>query len=105
MEMYGNKTNGSVSNPVVKQHKKVALDGTATRKETSVAIPHVSFTLFRVSLLDIDAQWGSVKDLLDGLQIAGIIPGDRVGQITLHVEQEKVKRRSEERTEIQITIP
>ena len=63
----------------------------------------VIFTLHRVQLLDVDAKYGSVKDLLDGLQYAGLIPGDKEGQIDLKVEQVKVKHRKEEQTVIEIT--
>lgn len=63
----------------------------------------VIFTLHRVQLLDVDAKYGSVKDLLDGLQYAGLIRGDKEGQIDLKVEQVKVKHRKEEQTVIEIT--
>jgi len=65
--------------------------------------PVVRFTLFRQRFLDVDSKYGSVADLLDGLQYAGLIPGDREGQITLEVHQQKVKLKSNERTEIEIT--
>lgn len=52
---------------------------------------HCRFTLRRQKLLDVDAKYASVKDLLDCLAIAGIIRGDKEGEITLEVIQEKVK--------------
>lgn len=67
--------------------------------------PRVRFTLFRVRLLDADAKHGSCKDLLDGLQYAGLIPGDREDQICLEVEQARVHHFHEERTEIEIEYP
>ena len=64
--------------------------------------PLVRFTLCRVSLLDVDAKWGSVKDLLDGLQYSCLVCGDKEGQIRLEVIQQKVHHFAEERTEIEI---
>ena len=64
--------------------------------------PLVRFTLRRVRLLDVDAKYSSVKDLLDGLANAGLIPGDQEGQIDLQVYQEKVGHFAEESTVIEI---
>jgi len=66
--------------------------------------PHVCFTLRRVRLLDIDAKYGSIKDLLDGLQYAGIIHQDREGEITLEVRQEKVAKFKDEETLITVEL-
>ncbi len=65
--------------------------------------PRVCFTLCRVRLLDVDAKYASVKDLLDGLAIAGLIRGDQEGQISLEVHQVKVRSFKEESTVITIT--
>ncbi len=67
--------------------------------------PLVSFTLRRVRLLDVDAKYGVIKDLLDGLCYAGIIYGDKEGQISLEVRQEKVGSFKEENTLIEIFTP
>jgi hypothetical protein len=67
--------------------------------------PHVRFLLCRVRLLDIDAKYHSVKDLLDGLSIAGVIRGDQEGQITLEVNQTKVAHYKDEQTLIEIYGP
>jgi hypothetical protein len=66
-------------------------------------LPHVCFTLCRKQLLDVDAKYASVKDLLDGLAISRIICGDKEGQITLEVNQEKVGKGQAEKTIIEIT--
>ena len=63
------------------------------------------FTLSRVRLLDADAKWGSVKDVLDGLQYAGLIRGDREDQIELEVRQVKVSSFKSETTEVEIIYP
>lgn len=96
------KANAPLQNPFVKPHPTTTLGTVAKRKDESYERPHVRFTLCRVSLLDVDAKWGSIKDLLDGMQIAGLIPGDREGEITLAVYQQKVFHRSDECTEIEI---
>lgn len=65
----------------------------------------VRFIGYRVTLLDPDNFAGSVKDLLDGLRHAGLVPGDRADQIVLITEQEKVDVFSEEKTVIEIDQP
>jgi hypothetical protein len=67
--------------------------------------PVVRFRLCRVKLLDVDAKYASVKDLLDGLTSAGLIHGDKEGQVRLEVEQEKVASYASERTLIEIEYP
>lgn len=79
-----------------------ALDCHDARKTPGAGCPLVSFTLCRVRLLDVDAKWGSVKDLLDGLQYAGLIHGDKEGQVRLAVWQEKVASFKDEKTVIEI---
>lgn len=66
--------------------------------------PLVRFTLRRVKLLDVDAKYASVKDLLDGLAHAGLIHGDKEGQIRLEVVQVRVGHYEDERTEIEVDI-
>ena len=63
---------------------------------------HCRFTLRRRSLLDVDAKYASVKDLLDCLWRAKIIRGDREGQITLEVNQEKVQKGEQEKTVVEV---
>ena len=50
----------------------------------------------------MDAKYASVKDLLDCLVIAGIICGDKEGQITLEVNQFKVEKGEIETTKIEV---
>ena len=71
-------------------------------KAPGAGLPHCRFTLVRKKLLDVDAKYASVKDLLDGLAIAGIIPGDREGQITLEVVQRKTAPGEAEQTVIEV---
>lgn len=62
----------------------------------------VLFRLYRVRLLDFDNAGGSVKFLCDALRAEGVIPDDDPGSITGTVEQVKVLRKAEERTEVEI---
>lgn len=82
-----------------------ALEQDREGKAQSPGRPLVRFVLRRVRLLDTDAKWGSVKDLLDGVATAGLICGDREDQIYLEVTQEKVATFKEEETLIAITDP
>lgn len=82
-----------------------ALEGAGEGEAPGTGCAHVCFTLFRVKLLDVDAKVASTKDLLDGLATAGLIRGDREGEISLEVRQEKVRTYKDEKTEITITYP
>lgn len=64
----------------------------------------VSFTLYRVRLLDVDAKYASVKDLLDCIVDMEWCDGDKEGQIDLKVDQAKVDSFKDERTEIMIGL-
>lgn len=82
-----------------------ALAGGDEGKAQSAGLLHCHFTLCRKSLLDVDAKYASVKDLLDCLVFSGIIPGDKEGQITLEVTQQKCRKGEPEKTVIEVTKP
>ena len=63
---------------------------------------HCRFTLVRKQLLDVDAKYASVKDLLDCLATAGVIRGDKEGEITLEVVQRKIDKGEPEQTAVEI---
>lgn len=63
----------------------------------------VRFVGYRVKPLDPDNFAGSVKDLLDGLRHAGLIPGDEPWRIILETEQVKVKHYRDEMTTVEIS--
>ena len=63
---------------------------------------HVRFTLIRKQLLDVDAKYASVKDLLDCLATAGVIRGDKEGEITLEVIQRRITKGESEQTVIEV---
>jgi hypothetical protein len=62
---------------------------------------HVRVVSFRRKLCDPDNL--CPKYFIDCLRYAEIIPDDRPQDITLEVRQEKVKRKEDERTDIEIT--
>lgn len=64
--------------------------------------PLVRIVMFRVRLLDADAKHGACKNIVDGLQYAGAIRGDKEDQVNLIVEQVRVPHYCEERTEVVI---
>lgn len=61
----------------------------------------VRITSYRVRFCDPDNL--TPKWFIDSLRYAGAIPDDRPQDIELHVSQEKVKSKTDERTEITIT--
>jgi hypothetical protein len=99
-----NKTDTPLPNPKPSKQAR-ALAGNDEGKTQGAGCPLVRFTLRRVRLLDVDAKYGSIKDLLDSCAYAGLIPGDQEGQINLEVRQEKVRHFKEEETEIVIEYP
>lgn len=78
------------------------LDSDHAREAQGPRCVPVCFTLYRVRLLDVDAKFASVKDLLDCVVDAGFALGDKEGEIDLEVRQVKVKTYKEEITEIEI---
>lgn len=60
----------------------------------------VRITSFRRRLIDPDNL--CPKYFIDGLRYAGLIPNDRQEDITLQVDQVKVKSKSEERTKVEL---
>lgn len=98
-----NQAGGAIPVPEQLQRKE-ALAGCDGREAQGPRCVPVRFTLFRVKLLDVDAKYASVKDLLDCLVASGIVDGDKEGQVDLKVEQVKVKSYKDERTEI-LVIP
>ena len=103
-KQYENRTVSKLPDAKPKEQAR-ALGSDHEGKTSGARVPHVCFTLCRTRLLDVDAKYGSIKDLLDGLQYAGLISGDREGEITLEVNQVKVSHRSEEKTLISIELP
>ena len=63
----------------------------------------VKITSYRVSLLDEDNLYGSVKILLDCLIDQKLIYDDRPTLLELDVSQVKVGKRKDQRTEITIS--
>ncbi len=83
-----------------------ALGSEGEREASRPKRPVIGFTLYRVKLLDWEAKYSSVKDLLDGCVAAGLLDGDREDQIDpkSYVRQVKVKSYAEERTVIEVEL-
>jgi len=96
------KNHRQLPNPEPKRHQTAALGGANEGEEESLSRIIVRFTGCRVRPLDPDNFAGSVKDLLDGLRHAGLIPGDEPWRIKLETEQVKVRQFAEEKTIIEI---
>ena len=83
------------------RREKDALASLAKGETQGMVCPTVSFIFYRVRLVDVDAL--NPKDLIDGLVKAGLLPGDKVGEIILEPPtQEKVAHRNQEETVIRI---
>lgn len=91
-----------VPNPKPQRHQATALERADARETASLRRIRVRFTGYRVRPLDPDNFAGSVKDCLDGLRHAALIPGDEPWRITLETEQVCVRSYNQERTVIEI---
>jgi hypothetical protein len=91
--------------PEPKRNKKAALERMASGEKEGFPRVIVCFTGFRVKPLDPDNFAGSVKDVIDGLRTAGLIPGDENWRIRLITDQVKVQAYFQERTELEIIYP
>lgn len=96
---------GKVSDAEPEHLEAPALGRPIPGEKESVGRVSVRFIGYRVRPLDPDNFAGSVKDCLDFLRHAGLIPGDEPWRIKLETEQEKVASFKEERTEIVLTWP
>ena len=84
------------------RERKETLASDSSRETPRPGLRHCRFTLRRKQLLDVDAKYASVKDLLDCLGIAYVIRGDKEGEITLEVNQEKIRPGETEQTVIEV---
>lgn len=98
-----NKTDRPLPNTVAQRDQTPALDGAVPGEAQGVGRTRIRFTGYRVRPLDPDNFAGSIKDLLDGLRHAGLIPGDEPWRIILETEQVRVGGFAAECTEIEIT--
>lgn len=99
----GHTTDSQLPHPEPERDQAPALGQTGQGEAQGLERPVVRFTGFRVRPLDPDNFAGSVKDLLDGLRHAGLIPGDEPWRIILETEQVKVGTFKEEKTVITIS--
>lgn len=91
------KASGSKPQQAVRNEPVATKEGKA-KDSTRYA---VRIRSFRRRLCDPDNL--CPKYFIDGLRYSGSIPGDRPQDIELHVSQEEVKSKDQERTEIEIT--
>lgn len=94
-----------IPDAIAKHNEAPALGSAVPRAEKSTSRITVRFTGYRVRPLDPDNFAGGVKDLLDGLRYAGLIPGDEAWRIRLKTDQEQVDHFTEEKTVIEIIYP
>lgn len=94
-----------LSHPIFERNEAPALGSPVPGAKKSTRRITVRFTGYRVRPLDPDNFAGGVKDLLDGLRYAGLIPGDEAWRIRLKTDQEQVDHFTEEKTVIEIIYP
>jgi hypothetical protein len=99
------EANGALQYAEPQRDPTPALEPVAEGKKESSDRITVRFIGKRVRPLDPDNFAGSVKDLLDGLRRANLIPGDEWKQIRLETEQVEITNREQERTEIELIYP
>ncbi len=92
----------SLPDPKPQRHQAAALGKAIRGEEAGTPRATVRFTGYRVRPLDPDNFAGSVKDLLDGLRHAALIPGDEPWRIRLETEQVRVRTFAQEKTVIEI---
>jgi len=95
--------NAQLSRPELERHQAPTLGPAIPGKVQSVPRVTVRFIGYRCRPLDPDNFTGGCKDLLDGLRHASLIPGDEPWRINFETRQEKVARRTEEKTVIEIS--
>ena len=91
-------------NPEQRQRQETLAED-CPREAPGAGCLHVRFTLRRRKLLDVDAKYASVKDVLDCLWRAKVVRGDREGEITLEVNQLKAAKGEAECTIVEVYEP
>lgn len=104
-ERIKNTSGGRLSDPEPECDEASTLGEAIQGKEKGEDRIIVRFRSCRCKLLDTDNLYASVKDLLDGLQEAFLLPDDKEEDINLQVTQTKVSRRKDENTVIEIEYP
>jgi hypothetical protein len=90
-------------NPVTKHAPKQTLESLREREETSRQRTHIRITRYSCRPLDCDNYAGGCKPALDQLRYAKLIKDDSPEDIEVEFKQVKVKHKTEERTEIEIS--
>ena len=91
--------------PIAQCYPLPPLEQGAHSQAGSLARPLVRFISRRCRPLDPDNLAGGCKALLDGLVASGLLPGDGPSQIATEYRQQKVERRRDEATIVEIFYP
>ena len=91
--------------PLGQRHPLPPLEYRQSGQAGSLERPSVRFTSRRCRLLDPDNLAGGCKALLDGLVRSGLLPGDGPDDIAVSYHQQKVERRHQEATIVEIIYP
>lgn len=104
-DTYEDHPDRPLPNAEPERDQAATLDQAVRREKEGAPSVTVRFIGYRVRPLDPDNFAGSVKDLLDGLRHAALIPGDEPWRIRLETEQVCVRTYAQERTVIEIETP
>jgi|GEM_PF-1594932 len=97
-------TRTELPDPKPERYEAAALGSAISREAKGFSRTRIRIVGHRVRPLDPDNFAGSVKDLLDGLRHAGLIPGDEPWRIILETEQVKVRRLDQQKTVIELFL-
>lgn len=87
------------------QNPGTPLVGDLSRKKKSSGRITVRYRLCRVRPLDFENAPSGTKPITDLLRRCGLIPGDSPEEITYELKQKRVRKYSQEQTEIEIIYP
>jgi Holliday junction resolvase RusA-like endonuclease len=90
-------------NTLAKHATKQTLEPLRKGKETSRTRTHIRITRYSCRPLDCDNYAGGCKPVIDQLRYAKLIRDDSPEDIEVEFKQVKVKTKTEERTEIEIS--
>ena len=106
LQQYENKARARLQSPEPQRAPEPTLvPGPVPGKTSCHGRVIVRITDLRVRPTDPDNLAGGCKALLDCLRYAGLIPDDNPAQIKLEVESQKVRKRSSEKTIVELIYP
>ena len=99
---YSHKSQG-LPNTFAQQALKQTLDALREREEARSRRTHIRITRYSTRPLDCDNYAGGCKPIIDQLRYAKLIKDDSPEDIEVEFKQVKVKTKTQERTEIEIS--